>query len=104
MAEYQITLAETDVVSLLQRDGGFATLLTKVLNQVLEAQITDHLGAQPHERRDDRQGFVAVDIQVRGHPARANTSATRFNTTPILAPSHTLLPHFRSENYLATYG
>lgn len=57
MAEYQITLAETDVVQLLQRDGGFAALLTKVLNQVLEAQVTDHLGAQPHERSDDRQGY-----------------------------------------------
>lgn len=57
MAEYQITLAETDVVQLLQRDGGFATLLTKVLNQVLEAQVTDHLGAQPHERNDERQGY-----------------------------------------------
>lgn len=57
MADYQITLAETDVVQLLQRDGGFAALLTKVLNQVLAAQVTDHLGVQPHERSDDRQGY-----------------------------------------------
>ena len=57
MANYQITLAETDVVQLLQRDDGFVALLTKVLNQVLEAQVTEHLGAQPHERSDDRQGY-----------------------------------------------
>ncbi|EQD52662.1 transposase mutator type, partial [mine drainage metagenome] len=28
-----------------------------VLNQILEAQMTEHLGARPHERTAERQGY-----------------------------------------------
>ncbi len=34
-----------------------AALLEPILNQILQAEMTDHLGASPEERTDDRQGY-----------------------------------------------
>jgi len=36
---------------------GLAKLLESVLNQVLEAQATEALGAVRHERTEERQGY-----------------------------------------------
>jgi transposase-like protein len=43
--------------SLLQRPEGLADLIAEVLNQVLQAKLTDHLGADRHERSEDRVGY-----------------------------------------------
>jgi transposase-like protein len=34
-----------------------AALLEPILNQILQAEMTEHLGAGPEERTDDRQGY-----------------------------------------------
>ena len=55
MSQYQITLDQTDLQALF--DGqGLKTLAEQVLNQVLQAQVSEHLKALPHERTDERQG------------------------------------------------
>lgn len=57
MAQYQITLDDGIVHRLFQRDGGLSTLVEQVLNQVLEAQVGEHLQAAPYERTEERQGY-----------------------------------------------
>lgn len=56
MPEYQITLDGETVHGLFQGDTGLAQLLEQVLNQVLEAQVSEHLGAEHYERTAQRQG------------------------------------------------
>jgi putative transposase len=56
MSQYQITLDESDLLSLF--DGqGLKTLAEQVLNQVLHAQASEQLRAHPHERTQERQGY-----------------------------------------------
>jgi transposase-like protein len=42
---------------LLSGQDGLAKLVEAVLNQVLEAQVSEALGAERHERSEDRQGY-----------------------------------------------
>ena len=56
MSQYQITLDGADLQALF--DGqGLKHLAEQVLNQVLQAQVGEHLQALPHERTDERQGY-----------------------------------------------
>lgn len=60
MAQYQITLDAQLLQQLFlgnSKDAGVAKLLESVLNQVLQAQVTEQLGAEQYERTDDRQGY-----------------------------------------------
>lgn len=60
MAHYQITLDSTILHQLFigdQKDGGVAKLLESVLNQVLEAQVTEQLDAERYERAERRKGY-----------------------------------------------
>ncbi len=56
MAEYEVKLTGDHLASLMSNDEGFRKLLQDVINQVLEAQMTQHLQAEPYERTDGRQG------------------------------------------------
>jgi transposase-like protein len=60
MAQLNITL-DTDILKDLfskdHRDDAFAKLLEQILNQVLTAQSTEQLGAQPYERTEDRMAY-----------------------------------------------
>jgi putative transposase len=56
MAEYQISIDTETVQGLFQRDMGLAKLLEQVLNQVLEAQVSEPLKAERDERSEERQG------------------------------------------------
>jgi transposase-like protein len=56
MGQYQITLDDALLQRLFQSDG-LKPLLEQVLNQVLQAQVTEHLQASPHERTQERQGY-----------------------------------------------
>lgn len=56
MAEYQVKLTGEHLASLMSNDEGFRKLLQDVINQVLEAQMTEHLQAEPYERTDGRKG------------------------------------------------
>ena len=57
MPDYQITLDGETLHGLFAGDTGLARLLEQVLNQVLEAQVSEQLGAERYERTDERQGY-----------------------------------------------
>jgi len=57
MAKYQITLDEQTLHRLFTGDRQLAHLLEAILNQVLEAQVGEHLRAERYERTDERQGY-----------------------------------------------
>lgn len=57
MTGYEINVGAELLPGLLNGPNGLAKLVETVLNQVLEAQITESLGAQRHERSDERQGY-----------------------------------------------
>lgn len=57
MSEYQITLDGETLHGLFAGDAGLAKLLEQVLNQVLEAQVSEQLGAERYERTEERQGY-----------------------------------------------
>jgi len=50
MAAYEVTLNGEQSTGLLTSNKRLQGLVETVLNQVLEAQVTEHIGAQPYER------------------------------------------------------
>ena len=56
MAEYKISVGNELLPRLLSEGNGVAKLVEAVLNQVLEAQMSEHPGATLHERSEERQG------------------------------------------------
>ncbi len=57
MTQYQLTLDSDTLQHLFGGDGQMARLLEQLLNQVLEAQVTEQLQAAPYERTEQRQGY-----------------------------------------------
>lgn len=57
MAGYDISVGKDLLPGLLSGQDGLAKLVEAVLNQVLEAQVTESLGADRHERSEERQGY-----------------------------------------------
>ena len=57
MATYEITLNQEQLSGLLTEDKGLQGLVETVLNQVLEAQVTEHIGARPYERSTGRKAY-----------------------------------------------
>ena len=57
MASYQVNVDEQLLTSLMSRQDGLGRLVEQVLNQILTAQATDLLMAEPHERTPARQGY-----------------------------------------------
>ncbi len=57
MTPYQITLDADTVQRLFAGNDQMAKLLEQVLNQVLEARVSEHLQAEPYERTAERQGY-----------------------------------------------
>jgi transposase-like protein len=57
MTDFDIKLKGKDVLALLTEDNSMAQLVENVVNQVLESQMTDHLGAEKHEQSGERQGY-----------------------------------------------
>lgn len=57
MAQFEITLPDNLVQGLLTRNDALSTLVESVINQVLEAQVTEHLGALPYQRNEERTGY-----------------------------------------------
>lgn len=57
MPAYQITIDGETVQGLFQGDAGLAKLLEQVLNQVLEAQVSEQLGAERYERTGPNADF-----------------------------------------------
>ena len=57
MAGYDINVGRDLLPGLLSGQNGLAKRVETVLNQILEAQVTKTLGADRHERSDERQGY-----------------------------------------------
>jgi len=57
MAQYHITLNDELLHGLFTRDEGLAKLLEQVLNQILEPQVEEQLGARRYERTEERKGY-----------------------------------------------
>lgn len=57
MADYDIKLKSTDLVALLSKDDSMSELVTEVINQVLECQMSEHLGAERYSHDVGRQGY-----------------------------------------------
>lgn len=55
MADIEITIDEEQIEEIAS-GRGLAALLRPVLNEILESEMTDHLGAEPHERTEERTG------------------------------------------------
>ena len=56
MATIEIEIDDEKIHQLLRGDRGMAVLLEPILNQILQAEMTEHLGAEPDEQTDDRRG------------------------------------------------
>ena len=57
MTGYEVSVGTDLLPGLLNRQDGLAKLVEAVLNQVLEAQVTETLRATRHERTDERAGY-----------------------------------------------
>ena len=60
MAQYKITVDSQTLHQLFltkSKDSGVSALLESVLNQILKAEATEQLQAEPYERTDERQGY-----------------------------------------------
>jgi len=75
-------MIDTDKLKyLFASDEGMAALAEQVLNQVLDAQMTEHLQARPYERTDQRRayrnGYKPRQLATRvGTPTRLNRTNT----------------------------
>ena len=52
-----IEIDDEKIQQLLRGDRGMAVLLEPILNHILQAEMTEHLGAEPGEQADDRRGY-----------------------------------------------
>lgn len=57
MTGYDINLKQADLVALFTENNAMAGLLETVINQVLEAKMTEHLGAEHYEHSDGHVGY-----------------------------------------------
>jgi len=57
MTPIQLTLDPAQVQQLFTQDGQMTQLIEQVVTQILQAQVTDHVQALPHERTDQRHGY-----------------------------------------------
>ncbi len=57
MAEDDVSVARDLLPGLRNEPEGLARLIETILNQILQAQMTEHLGASPYERSPERQGY-----------------------------------------------
>ena len=78
MATIEIEIDDEKIHQLLRGDRGMAVLLEPILNQILQAEMTEHLGAEPDEQTDDRRGYRNGSYERR--------LTTRVGTTELEVP------------------
>lgn len=57
MVTIEIEIDDEKIQQLLQGDRGMAILLKPILNQILQVEMTEHLGAEPGEQTSGRRGY-----------------------------------------------
>jgi transposase-like protein len=78
MAGYEVSVGTDLLPGLLGSQDGLAKLVETVLNQVLQAQVSESLGAQRHERSEERTGYR--------NGTRTRTLYTRVGPVTLLVP------------------
>jgi len=78
MTQIEVPFDEKTLREVLFGDKGVEVLLEKVMNEVMEAELTEHIGAEPSEQTDDRRGYR------NGHYRRKLT--TRVGTLELEVP------------------
>ena len=83
MAEYKISVGNGLLPGLLSEGNGMAKRVEAVLNPVLEAQMSKHLGAAMHERSEKRQRYrngtrVRNAVYTRGAGELAGAASARW--------------------------
>jgi len=89
MTHYKLNVDAEAVQGLFTRDDGLAGLVEQIVQQVLEAQVTDYLQAQPYERTTERRGY-RNGFKPRQLTTRVGTLELR---VPQVRPNH--CPHLR---------
>ncbi len=81
MAGYDVTVGKDLLPGLLSGQDGLAKLLESVLNQVLEAQVSESVGAERYERHEERvgyrNGYRARQLYTRVGPVTLQVPQTR---------------------------
>jgi transposase-like protein len=80
VAHLQVTIDTDKLKDLFAFDEGMAALAEQILNQVLDAQMTEHLQAKPYERTERRRAYR------NGYKPRQLT--TRVGTLTLREPDH----------------
>lgn len=88
MAGHEVSVGTELLPGLLNEPDGLAKLVETVLNQILEAQVTEALGAARHERTDERAGYR--------NGYRARTRYTRVRPVTLLVPRQLLDRHLQA--------
>ena len=57
MTQYEVTLKAEQVKELLVRDEGLRELVEEIVNQILEAQMSEQIGAERYERSPERKSY-----------------------------------------------
>jgi len=78
MDGYKVSVGKDLLPRLLSGQDGLAKLVEGVLNQILDAQVTEALGARWHERTPERFGYR--------NGTRARTLYTRVGPVTLLVP------------------
>ena len=78
MPTLQLSVEPEQVQSLLTNEGAMASLLQSLLNQVLQAQATEQIGAEPYERTETRT--------ARRNGTRSRTLTTRVGRLELAVP------------------
>src|SRR5262249_44255012 len=76
MTNYQLSVDSEMVQRLFADNDQLARLLEHVLNQVLEAQVAEHVKAEPYERTEERRGY-RTGYKPRQLTTRVGTLALR---------------------------
>lgn len=81
MTDYNITVGKELLPELLSNHNGLAKLIEGVLNQILEAQVNESLGAERYERSEERvgyrNGYRARQLYTRVGPITLQVPQTR---------------------------
>jgi len=57
MTKYEVKLNREAMSNLMMSKDGLARMIEEILNQVLEAEVTEHLKAERYERSEERTGY-----------------------------------------------
>ena len=82
MTQVQFTLTEEEILQVLSgdREEAFKMMVKKILDQIMLAESAEQLGADRHERTDERQDYR--------NGTRTRMLTTRIGTIELEVPRH----------------